>query len=135
MNLHEFQGKELLEKYNVPVQKGIACFTVEEALEAYKNIAARTNTKFVVVKAQIHAGGRGKGSFKEVPTQHGVQVVKSEEQAKEVATNMLGNTLVTLQTGETGKVVSKIFLAEDAYYDGDSERQEFYLLTYRLDSH
>ncbi|MBP6455735.1 MAG: ADP-forming succinate--CoA ligase subunit beta [Chitinophagaceae bacterium] len=127
MNLHEFQAKELLEKYNVPVQKGIACFTVEEALEAYKNISARTNSKFVVVKAQIHAGGRGKGTFKEVPAQHGVQVVKSEEQAKEVATNMLGNTLVTLQTGETGKVVSKIFLAEDAYYDGDSERQEFYL--------
>ena len=82
---------------------------------------------FVVVKAQIHAGGRGKGTYKEAPEQHGVIVIKSEEQAKEVATNMLGNTLVTIQTGEAGKVVNKIFLGEDMYGDGPSERKEFYL--------
>jgi succinyl-CoA synthetase beta subunit len=127
MNLHEYQAKELLKKYNVPVQNGIACTTVEEAVNAYKEISAKTNTKFVVVKAQIHAGGRGKGNYKEVPTQHGVQVVKSEEQAKEVATNMIGNTLVTIQTGDAGKVVSKLFVAEDAYYEGPSEQKEFYL--------
>jgi succinyl-CoA synthetase beta subunit len=127
MNLHEYQAKELLKKYNVPVQNGIACTTVDEAVAAYKDTAARTGTKFVVIKSQIHAGGRGKGTFKEVPTQHGVQVSKSEEGAKEIATNMLGNTLVTLQTGEAGKVVSKIFIAEDAYYEGPSPIKEFYL--------
>lgn len=127
MNLHEYQAKELLKKYNVPVQNGTACTSIEEAVAAYNEISQRTNCKFVVVKAQIHAGGRGKGTFKEIPTQHGVQVVKSAEQAKEVATNMLGNTLVTLQTGEAGKVVSKIFMAEDAYYEGPNSQKEFYL--------
>jgi succinyl-CoA synthetase beta subunit len=127
MNLHEYQAKELLKKYNVPVQNGVACTTVDEAVAAYKDTAARTGTKFVVMKAQIHAGGRGKGTFKEVPTQHGVQVSKSEEGAKEIATNMLGNTLVTIQTGEAGKTVSKIFIAEDAYTEGPNPVKEFYL--------
>lgn len=127
MNLHEYQAKELLSRYDVPVQNGIACTTIDEAVAAYKDIAERTGTKFVVIKAQIHAGGRGKGTYKEAPEQHGVIVVKSEEQAKEVATNMLGNTLVTIQTGEAGKVVNKIFLGEDMYGDGPSERKEFYL--------
>lgn len=127
MNLHEYQAKELLKRYNVPVQNGTACHTVEEAVAAYNEISTRTNSKFVVIKAQIHAGGRGKGTFKEKPEQHGVQVVKSEDQAREVASNMLGNTLVTLQTGEAGKVVSKIFMAEDAYYEGPNPTKEFYL--------
>ncbi|MFM2387492.1 MAG: ADP-forming succinate--CoA ligase subunit beta [Bacteroidota bacterium] len=127
MNLHEYQAKELLKKYDVPVQNGIACTTVDEAVAAYKATAEKTGTKFVVMKAQIHAGGRGKGTFKEVPTQHGVQVSKSEDGAKEIASNMLGNTLVTLQTGEAGKVVNKIFVAEDAYYEGPSPIKEFYL--------
>jgi succinyl-CoA synthetase beta subunit len=127
MNLHEYQAKEQLKKYNVPVQNGVACTTVDEAVAAYKDTAARTGTKFVVIKAQIHAGGRGKGTFKEVPTQHGVQVAKSEDNAREIATNMLGNTLVTLQTGEAGKVVNKIFIAEDAYYEGANPIKEFYL--------
>ncbi len=127
MNLHEYQAKELLKQFNVPVQNGITCFSVEEAVNAYKEISQRTNSKFVVVKAQIHAGGRGKGTFKEIPSQHGVQVVKSEEMAKEVATNMIGNTLVTLQTGAAGKKVNKIFLAEDAYYEGPQPTKEFYL--------
>jgi succinyl-CoA synthetase beta subunit len=127
MNLHEYQAKEQLKKYNVPVQNGVACTTVDEAVAAYKETAARTGTKFVVIKAQIHAGGRGKGTFKEVPAQHGVQVAKSEDDAKTIATNMLGNTLVTLQTGEAGKVVNKIFIAEDAYYEGANPIKEFYL--------
>ncbi len=127
MNLHEYQAKELLTRFQVPVQAGVACTSIEEAKAAYRDISTRTNSRFVVIKAQIHAGGRGKGTFKEVPEQHGVQVVKSEEMAEQVATNMLGNTLVTLQTGEAGKVVNKIFLAEDAYYEGPNPQKEFYL--------
>ena len=127
MNLHEYQAKELLKKYNVPVQNGIVCFTAEDATIVYKEISEKTKSRFVVVKAQIHAGGRGKGTFKENEAQHGVQVVKSEEMATQVATNMLGNTLVTIQTGEAGKKVSKIFMAEDAYYEGNSPVKEFYL--------
>ncbi len=127
MNLHEYQAKELLRKYNVPTQDGVAVATVEEAVAAYKKIAEESGSKFAVVKAQIHAGGRGKGTMKEVPTQHGVQVVKSEESIAEVAKNILGNTLVTIQTGEAGKVVNKLYVAKDMYYDGPSERKEFYL--------
>ncbi|HOZ50952.1 MAG TPA: ADP-forming succinate--CoA ligase subunit beta [Chitinophagaceae bacterium] len=127
MNLHEYQAKELLKRYHVPVQNGIVCTSVDEVVAAYKEISTNTNIRFVVSKAQIHAGGRGKGTFKEVPTQHGVQVVKNEEGAKAVAENMFGNTLVTLQTGDAGKVVSKIFMAEDAYYEGASPVKEFYL--------
>lgn len=127
MNLHEYQAKELLKKYNIPVQNGITCFTADEAIQAYKSISEKTNSRFVVVKAQIHAGGRGKGTFKEQPEQHGVQVVKNEEMAATVAANMLGNTLVTIQTGDAGKKVSKIFMAEDAYYEGANPTKEFYL--------
>lgn len=127
MNLHEYQAKELLGKYNVPTQTGVAVTTVEDAVAAYKKIAEESGSKFAVIKAQIHAGGRGKGTMKEVPSQHGVQVIKSEEQIAEVAKNILGNTLVTIQTGEAGKVVSTIYVAKDMYYDGPSDRQEFYL--------
>lgn len=127
MNLHEYQAKELLQKYNVPTQEGIAVSTPEEALTAYKKIAADTNSKFAVIKAQIHAGGRGKGTMKEATEQHGVEVVKSEADVERVAKNILGHTLVTLQTGENGKLVSKLLVAQDMYFDGPSERQEFYL--------
>lgn len=127
MNLHEYQAKELLKKYNVPTQGGIAVTNVEGALNAYKQMAVDNGTKFAVVKAQIHAGGRGKGTMKEVPEQHGVQVVKSADDIERVAGNILGNTLVTIQTGEAGKKVNKILVAQDMYYDGPSERKEFYL--------
>lgn len=127
MNLHEYQAKELLKRYNVPTQQGIAVDTVDGAVNAYKQIAIDTGTKFAVVKAQIHAGGRGKGTMKEVPEQHGVQVVKSAEDVEKVAKNILGNTLVTIQTGGAGKVVHKVLVAQDMYYDGPSERKEFYL--------
>ena len=127
MNLHEYQAKEQLKAFNVPIQNGVACTTVDEAVAAYNETAKRTGTKFVVIKAQIHAGGRGKGTFKEAPEQHGVQVAKSEDDARKIATNMLGNTLVTIQTGETGKVVNKIFIAEDAYAEGPNPVKEFYL--------
>jgi succinyl-CoA synthetase beta subunit len=126
MNLHEYQAKELLKKYNVPVQEGYACSTVAEAEEAYLNIHTQYGSKFAVIKAQIHAGGRGKGTVKETGI-NGVKVVKSAEDAKDVAQKLLGGTLVTLQTGEAGKLVSKILVAQDMYYDGPSERKEFYL--------
>ena len=127
MNLHEYQAKELLRKYNVPTQGGIAVDNVDKAINAYQQMAVDNGTKFAVIKAQIHAGGRGKGTMKEVPTQHGVQVVKSREDVETVAKNILGNTLVTIQTGEAGKKVNKILVAQDMYFDGPSERKEFYL--------
>ena len=127
MNLHEYQAKELLKRYNVPNQEGIAVEKVDDALNAYKQIATDSGSKFAVVKAQIHAGGRGKGRMKEVPEQAGVSVVKSAEDVERVAKGILGNTLVTIQTGAAGKRVNKILIAQDMYYDGPSERKEFYL--------
>ncbi len=127
MNLHEYQAKELLKRYNVPTQEGIAVEKVEDAVNAYKKIAVETGSKFAVLKAQIHAGGRGKGRIKEVPDQSGVVVVKSAEDVERVAHNILGNTLVTIQTGAAGKKVNKILIAQDMYYDGPSDRKEFYL--------
>jgi len=127
MNLHEYQAKELLKRYNVPTQEGIAVDNSDEAVKAYKQIASDTGSKFVVVKAQIHAGGRGKGRMKEVPEQSGVAVVKSADDVERVAKNILGHTLVTIQTGAAGKKVNKLLVAQDMYYDGPSERKEFYL--------
>ena len=126
MNLHEYQAKELLKKYNVPVQEGVACSTVAEAEEAYRFINTQYGSKFAVVKAQIHAGGRGKGNIvgKE---QRGVAVAKSAEDVTRISTNLLGGTLVTIQTGEAGKVVNKILIAQDVYYDGANPVKEFYL--------
>lgn len=126
MNLHEYQAKELLKKYNVPVQEGIACSTVTEAEEAYRHISSKFGSKFAVIKAQIHAGGRGKGLI-EGTEQHGVEVAKSADDVKRIAEALLGGTLVTKQTGPAGKVVNKIFIAQDAYYDGPEERKEIYL--------
>ncbi len=127
MNLHEYQAKELLKRYKVPTQEGIAAEKVDDAINAYKQISVNNGTKFAVVKAQIHAGGRGKGRMTEVPDQSGVSVVKSAEDVERVAKNILGNTLVTIQTGPVGKKVHKILIAQDVYYDGPSERKEFYL--------
>lgn len=126
MNLHEYQAKQLLKKYNVPVQEGYACSTVHEAEEAYRNIKNQSGSSFCVIKAQIHAGGRGKGTIKETGL-NGVKVAKNIEQVTEFAKGILGGTLVTLQTGPAGKVVNKILVAQDMYYDGPSERKEFYL--------
>ena len=126
MNLHEYQAKELLKKYNVPVQEGIACNTATEAEEAYRQIHSQYGSKFAVVKAQIHAGGRGKGTIigKE---QRGVAVGKNAEAVKEIAQNLIGGTLVTIQTGPAGKMVNKVLVAQDVYYDGASPVKEFYL--------
>jgi succinyl-CoA synthetase beta subunit len=126
MNLHEYQAKELLKKYNVPVQEGIAVETVEAAVAAYRKIAIDTNNKFAVVKAQIHAGGRGKGKINGTD-QKGVAVGKSEADIETFAKNILGGTLVTIQTGPAGKLVSKILVAQDVYYEGPQPTKELYL--------
>lgn len=126
MNLHEYQAKELLKKYNVPVQEGIACGTVHDAEEAYRQIKTLHGSPFAVVKAQIHAGGRGKGKTKETGI-NGVKVGKNLEDIIEFAKGMLGKTLVTLQTGPAGKTIHKILVAQDMYYEGPSPRKEFYL--------
>ncbi len=126
MNLHEYQAKELLKKFNVPVQEGIACNTATEAEEAYRQIHSQYGSKFAVVKAQIHAGGRGKGTI--IGTdQRGVAVGKNAEAVKQIAQTIIGGTLVTIQTGPAGKLVNKVLVAQDVYYDGNSPIKEFYL--------
>jgi succinyl-CoA synthetase beta subunit len=126
MNLHEYQAKELLKKYNVPVQEGVAVETVDAAAAAYATLKEQTGNNFAVIKAQIHAGGRGKGNI-EGKEQRGVAVAKNEEDVKRIAGNLLGGTLVTIQTGAAGKVVNKILIAQDVYYPGPNEVKEFYL--------
>lgn len=126
MNLHEYQAKELLQKYGVPVQEGMAASTPHEAEEAYRQIKTTYGSPFAVIKAQIHAGGRGKGKVRETGV-NGVKVVKNLDEVTDISSKILGGTLVTIQTGEAGKVVNKILLAQDMYYDGPSERKEFYL--------
>lgn len=106
MKIHEYQGKELFRKAGVPVLSGQVARTPEEAAAAYTKLGG----KIAVVKAQIHAGGRGKGTIVEVPTQRGVQLVKSAEEAATVAKNLLGNHLVTIQTGPTGAKVNQVFV-------------------------
>ncbi len=106
MKIHEYQGKELFRKAGVPVLAGQVARTPEEAAAAYTKLGG----KIAVVKAQIHAGGRGKGTIVEVPTQRGVQLVKSAEEAATVAKNLLGNHLVTIQTGPTGAKVNQVFV-------------------------
>jgi succinyl-CoA synthetase beta subunit len=120
MNIHEYQAKELLAKFGVPVPAGYAAMTVEEAVEASKKLPG----PLYVVKAQIHAGGRGKGKFKELPAEAkgGVRLAKTEDEVRHAATEMLGNTLVTIQTGEAGKQVNRLYVT-----DGVDIAKEFYL--------
>lgn len=126
MNLHEYQAKELLKRYNVQVQEGIPVDNPQAAEEAYKNLKVQFGNNFAVVKAQIHAGGRGKGKIRGTE-QRGVAVGKSSEQIKEIAGNILGGTLVTIQTGEAGKLVNRVLVAQDVYYEGPNPIKEFYL--------
>lgn len=126
MNVHEYQGKEILSRYGVRIQRGIVAETPEQAVAAYQQIAEMTNSKFAVVKSQIHAGGRGKGSIVGIE-QRGVQLAKSADDVTRISTNLLGNVLVTIQTGAEGKKVNKVLVAEDAYYPGESEPKEYYM--------
>lgn len=119
MNIHEYQGKEILKKYGVAIQEGILAETVEQAVDAAKQMQDRTGSNFVVIKAQVHAGGRGKGG--------GIKVAKNLDDVKEKANAILGMNLVTPQTGAQGKLVSKVFIAQDVYYPGPSATAEFYM--------
>lgn len=126
MNIHEFQGKEILKRYGVTVQEGKVAKTPEEALAAAKMLQEETGTGWFVVKAQIHAGGRGKGTVKETGS-HGVVLAKSLDEVSEKAKNILGGTLVTIQTGESGKKVNQVLIAQDVYYPGETEPSEYYM--------
>jgi succinyl-CoA synthetase beta subunit len=126
MNIHEYQAKEILKKYGVAVQNGFVAETPEEAKAAAERVRDEFGSDWSVVKAQIHAGGRGKGKI--VGTEHrGVQVAKSPEKAAEIAQNLLGGTLVTIQTGEAGKLVNKVLVAQDVFYPGEFEPKEYYM--------
>lgn len=126
MNIHEYQAKEILKSYGVAIQSGFVAETPEQAFEAAQKVKQEFNSDWCVLKAQIHAGGRGKGKI--AGTEHrGVQIAKSPEQAKEIAGNMLGGTLVTLQTGPAGKPVNKVLVAQDVFYPGANEPKEYYM--------
>jgi len=126
MNIHEYQAKELLKGYGVKIQEGIVADSATSATEAAKKLNADTGTSWYVVKAQIHAGGRGKGQVQETGS-HGVVLAKSLDQVGPIAEAILGGTLVTHQTGPEGKKVNKVLVAQDVYYPGDSEPKEYYL--------
>lgn len=119
MNLHEYQGKEILSKYGVKVQRGIVAATPEEAVEAAKKLTEQTGTGWHVVKAQIHAGGRGKGG--------GVKLAKNLDEVKQKASEIIGMNLITPQTSAEGKKVHQVLIAEDVYYPGEAQTEEFYV--------
>lgn len=126
MNLHEYQGKQILKKFGVAIQEGIVAETPEQAVEAAKELKKQTGTGWWVVKAQIHAGGRGKGKIAGTE-QRGVALAKSLEEVEQISKNILGKVLVTIQTGDAGKIVNKVLIAQDVYYPGPSEVKEFYM--------
>jgi succinyl-CoA synthetase beta subunit len=119
MNIHEYQGKQILKSFGVRIQEGIVAHTPEEAVEAAKKLKEDFNSDWVVIKAQIHAGGRGKGG--------GVKLAKNLEEVKQRATDIIGMQLVTHQTGPEGKLVRKVLVAQDVYYPGETETKEFYI--------
>ncbi|GAB2475659.1 succinate--CoA ligase [ADP-forming] subunit beta [Hymenobacter qilianensis] len=119
MNIHEYQGKEILKSYGVRIQEGVVADTPEEAVAAAKRLTEETGTSWYVIKAQIHAGGRGKGG--------GVKLAKNLEQVKDIAGQIIGMQLVTKQTGAEGRKVHKVLIAQDVYYPGDSEPKEYYM--------
>jgi succinyl-CoA synthetase beta subunit len=126
MNIHEYQAKQILKSYGVAIQEGVVADTPEQAVEAAKQVQAETGSGWLVLKAQIHAGGRGKGKI--VGTeQRGVAIAKNLDDVKTIAGNLLGNTLVTIQTGPKGKVVNKVLVAQDVFYPGASEPKEYYM--------
>ncbi len=119
MNIHEYQAHEILSAYQVTIPGGIPCSSIEEALEAAQRISDRTGREQWVIKAQVHAGGRGKAG--------GVKLANTLQEVKEAASQILGMTLVNQQTGPQGKFVRKIFVAPNVYYSGESPLQEFYM--------
>jgi succinyl-CoA synthetase beta subunit len=126
MNLHEYQGKSILKSFGVAIQEGLVAETAEEAYSVAEKLAADTGTEWFVVKAQIHAGGRGKGAVIETGS-HGVVLAKGLDKVKGVASGILGGHLVTAQTSSKGKMVNKVLVAQDVYYPGETETEEFYV--------
>src|SRR5436190_10274622 len=119
MNIHEYQGKSILKSFGVPIQEGIIAESAELAVKAAKELQQQTGTQWWVVKAQIHAGGRGKGG--------GVKLAGSLDEVKEKADAIIGMQLVTPQTGPQGKKVHKVLIAQDVYSPGPSPTKEFYI--------
>ena len=119
MNLHEYQGKEILNSYGVGIQRGIVASTPEAAVDAAKKLTEETGTGWHVIKAQVHAGGRGKGG--------GVKLAKNLEELRSHAENIIGMQLVTPQTSAEGKTVHQVLIAEDVYYPGETETSEIYM--------
>ena len=126
MNIHEHQGKSILQSFGVAIQRGKVADTPEAAHDAAVALVEETGTEWFVVKAQIHAGGRGKGTVTETGS-HGVVLAKGLDQVKDKAQGILGGHLVTAQTNAQGKQVNKILIAEDVYYPGASEPEEYYM--------
>ena len=119
MNLHEYQGKEILNSFGVNIQRGIVASSSDDAVIAAKKLASETGTDWFVIKAQVHAGGRGKGG--------GVKVAKSIDEVREISDQIIGMNLITPQTSAEGKKVNQVLIAEDVYYPGNSEIKEFYM--------
>ncbi len=119
MNLHEYQGKEILNSFGVQIQRGIVATTASEAVTAAKKLTEETGTGWHVIKAQVHAGGRGKGG--------GVKLAKNLEEVEQLAGQIIGMNLITPQTSAEGKKVHQVLIAEDVYYPGDSEPEEYYM--------
>ena len=119
MNLHEYQGKKILSSFGVRIQRGIVATTPAEAVEAAKKLTEETGTGWHVIKAQVHAGGRGKGG--------GVKLAKNLQEVEQIAGEIIGMNLITPQTSAEGKKVHQVLVAEDVYYPGDSEPNEFYM--------
>ena len=119
MNLHEYQGKRILAQHGVNIQRGVVLDDLNEIDKVSNKLIEETGTEWFVVKAQIHAGGRGKGG--------GVKLAKNQKELKKVVSSILGMNLVTPQTSNEGKLVRKVLIAEDVYYPGESETKEFYV--------
>jgi succinyl-CoA synthetase beta subunit len=119
MNLHEYQGKEILASFGVAIQRGIVAQTAEEAVSAAKVLTEETGTGWHVIKAQIHAGGRGKGG--------GVKLAKNLDEVSSIAGHIIGMQLITPQTPPQGKPVHQVLICEDVYYPGETETSEFYV--------
>ncbi|MCF7568205.1 ADP-forming succinate--CoA ligase subunit beta [Sabulilitoribacter arenilitoris] len=119
MNLHEYQGKEILSTFGVRIQRGIVAQNAQEAVAAAKQLTQETGTSWHVIKAQVHAGGRGKGG--------GVKLAKNLQEVETIAGQIIGMNLITPQTSAEGKKVHQVLIAEDVYYPGESETNEFYM--------
>ena len=119
MNIHEYQAKELLKKYGVRIQEGIVADTPSKAVEVARELNQQTGTTWFVIKAQIHAGGRGKGG--------GVKLAKSYDEVRTLSEKIIGMQLITPQTGPEGKKVHKVLIAQDVYYPGENEPKEYYM--------